>query len=38
MVVINELMKMFHVKHKAIDQVTKKKELKLTNSLKINKK
>ena len=36
--VINELMEMFDVKQKGIDQVTKKKELKSTNPLKVNKK
>ena len=35
--VINELMEMFDIKQKEIDQVTKKKELKSTNPLKINK-
>ena len=35
--VINELMEMFDVKQKEIDQVTKKEELKSTNPLKINK-
>ena len=32
--VINELMEMFNVKQKEIDQVTKKEELKSTNPLK----
>ena len=36
--VINELMEMFDVKQKEIDQVKKKKELKSTNPLKVNKK
>ena len=35
--VINELMEIFNVKQKEIDQVMKKKELKSTNPLKINK-
>ena len=35
--VINELMEMFDIKQKEIDQVTKKEELKSTNPLKINK-
>ena len=35
--VINELMEMFDVKQKEIDQVTKKEELKSTNQLKVNK-
>ena len=35
--VINELMEMFDVKQKEIDQVNKKKELKSTNPLKVNK-
>ena len=35
--VINELMEMFDVKEKEIDQVTKKEELKSTNPLKVNK-
>ena len=35
--VINELMEMFNVKRKDIDQVTKKEELKSTNPLKVNK-
>ena len=35
--VINELMEMFDVKQKEIDQVTKKEELKSTNPLKVNK-
>ena len=35
--VINELMEMFDVKEKEIDQVTKKEELKSTNPLKANK-
>ena len=35
--VINELMEMFDVKQKEIDQVKKKKELKSTNPLKVNK-
>ena len=30
-------MEMFDIKHKEIDQVTKKKELKSTNPLKVNK-
>ena len=34
---INELMEIFHVKQKEIDQVMKKKEIKSTNPLKINK-
>ena len=36
-VVINELMEMFDVKQKEIDQVKKKEELKSTNPLKVNK-
>ena len=36
--VINELMEMFNVKRKVIDQVTKNEELKSTNPLKVNKK
>ena len=35
--VINELMEMFDVIQKEIDQVTKKEELKSTNPLKVNK-
>ena len=35
--VINELMEMFDVKQKEIDQVKKKEELKSTNPLKVNK-
>ena len=35
--VINELMEIFNVKQKEIDQVKKKEELKSTNPLKINK-
>ena len=35
--VINELMEMFDIKQKEIDQVTKKEELKSTNPLKVNK-
>ena len=35
--VINELMEIFNVKQKEIDQVMKKEELKSTNPLKINK-
>ena len=35
--VINELMEMFDIKHKEIDQVTKKEELKSTKPLKVNK-
>ena len=35
--VINELMEIFNVKQKEIDQVKKKEELKSTNALKINK-
>ena len=35
--VINELMGMFNLKRKDIDQVTKKEELKSTNPLKVNK-
>ena len=34
---INELMEIFHVKQKEIDQVMKKEEIKSTNPLKINK-
>ena len=35
--VINELMEMFDVKQKEIDQVKKMEELKSTNPLKVNK-
>ena len=35
--IINELMKIFNVNQKEIDQVKEKKELKSTNPLKINK-
>ena len=35
--VINELMEMFNIKLKEIDQVKKKEELKSTNPLKVNK-
>ena len=35
--VINELMEMFDIKQKEIDQITKKEELKSTNPLKVNK-
>ena len=35
--IINELMEIFNVNQKEIDQVNKKKELKSTNSLKVNK-
>ena len=35
--IINELMEIFNVKQKEIDQVMKKEELKSTNPLKINK-
>ena len=35
--VINELMEMFDIKQKEIDQVKKKEELKSTNPLKVNK-
>ena len=34
---INELMEIFNVKQKEIDQVIKKEEIKSTNPLKINK-
>ena len=35
--VLNELMEMFDIKQKEIDQITKKEELKSTNPLKVNK-
>ena len=35
--IINELMEIFDVKQKEIDQVKKKEELKSTNPLKVNK-
>ena len=35
--IINELMEIFNVKQKELDQVKKKKELKSTNPLKVNK-
>ena len=35
--VINELMEMFNIKQKEMDQVKKKEELKSTNTLKVNK-
>ena len=35
--IINELMEIFNIKQKEIDQIKKKEELKSTNPLKVNK-
>ena len=35
--IINELMEIFNIKQKEIDQINKKEELKSTNPLKVNK-